>query len=71
VAVSPGEVIITGNENEVYSAILFTVDGKLLSTSKGTLSEGISISTGNRAAGVCILKLSNGKQTITKKIFTK
>lgn len=71
VAVSPGEVIIKGNENEVYTAILFTVDGKLVSTSKGTLSQGISLSTGNRAAGVFILKLSNGKQTITKKVFTK
>jgi hypothetical protein len=71
VAVTPGEVVVTGIDNKIYTAILFTVDGKLISTSKGTLSQGISLSTGNRAAGVCILKLSNGTQSITKKVFTK
>ena len=68
---APGEVIISGNDNGVYNAKLYSAEGKLISTSKGTLSEGISLSTGNRAAGICILQLSDGKQTITKKIFTK
>jgi len=71
VTVVPGEVIINGNDNGVYTAILFSVDGKLISTSKGSLSEGISLSTGNKATGICILQLSNGKQTIAKKVFTK
>jgi hypothetical protein len=71
ISTAPGEVTISGNDNEVYTAILFSVDGKLISTSKGALSAGISLTTGNWAAGICILQLSNGKQTITKKIFTK
>ncbi len=71
VTVTPGVVVINGNDNEVYSANLYSVDGKLISRSKGTLSEGISLTTGNKAAGICILQLSNGMQTITKKIFTK
>jgi len=71
VAVTQGEVIITGEDNGIYSAHLYSVDGKLISTSKGNLSEGISLSTGNKANGICILQLSNGKQTITKKVFTK
>jgi hypothetical protein len=71
VAVTPGQVIISGKEDEVYTALLFSADGRLINTSKGTLSGGINISTRNTATGVCILQLSNGKQTITKKIFTK
>jgi hypothetical protein len=71
VIITPGEVIISGGNNEIYTAILVSTDGKLISTSKGTLSAGINLSTGNRAAGICILQLSNGKQTITKKVFTK
>jgi len=71
VVLAPGEVLISGNDNGVYNAKLYSAEGKLISTSKGTLSEGISLSTGNRAAGICILQLSDGKHTITKKIFTK
>ena len=70
VTVNPGEVILNGTDNTVYSAMLFSVDGKMISSYKGSLSGGISLSTGNQAAGVCILKLSDGKQTITKKIVT-
>jgi len=71
VTITPGEVIISGGNNDIYTAILVSADGKLISKSKGTLSAGINLSTGNRAAGICILQLSNGKQTITKKVFTK
>ncbi|MDO9254335.1 MAG: T9SS type A sorting domain-containing protein [Bacteroidales bacterium] len=71
VTITPGEVIISGGNNDIYTAILVSTDGKLISTSKGSLSAGINLSTGNRAAGICILQLSNGKQTITKKVFTK
>lgn len=71
VTITPGEVNISGGNNELYTAILVSTDGKLISTSKGTLSGGINLSTGNRDAGICILQLSNGKQTITKKVFTK
>jgi len=71
VTVTPGQVIVSGKEDEVYTALLFSADGRLINTSKGTLSGGINLSTRNTAAGVCILQLSNGKQTITKKIFTK
>jgi len=71
IAVAPGEVIISGTDNSEYNAFLFTVEGKLISTSKGTLSEGISLSTGNKTTGICILKVTNGVQTITKKVFTK
>jgi hypothetical protein len=71
VNITPGVVVISGDDNEVYSANLYTVEGKLISRSKGTLSDGISLTTGNKVAGICVLQLSNGKQTITKKIFTK
>jgi hypothetical protein len=73
VAVVPGEITINGtsSDNTVYTANLFSVDGKLLSTSKGSLAQGISLSTGNQPAGVCVLQLNDGKRTITKKIFTK
>jgi hypothetical protein len=71
VIITPGEVTVSGGNNEIYTANLVSADGKLISTSKGTLSAGINLSTGNRAAGICILQLSNGKQTITKKVFTK
>lgn len=71
VALTPGEVIISGSNNDFYTAFLYSTDGKLISSSKGTLSEGISLSTSNRAPGICILRLSNGMQTITKKVFTR
>lgn len=71
IAVAPGEVIISGADNSVYNAFLYTVEGKLISSSKGTLSEGISLSTDNGTTGICVLKVTNGIQTITKKVFTK
>lgn len=69
--ITHGQVIINGNDNGVYSAKLFTIEGKLISTSKGTLSEGINLSTGNRAPEICILQLSDGKHTTIKKVYTK
>ena len=71
VAVNPGEVTVTGSNQEVFTANLFTSDGKLISTSKGTLADGINLPTGNYAAGICILQLSDGKHTMTKKLLTK
>jgi hypothetical protein len=73
VTVSPGEVEINGSETDgtIYTANLFSVDGKLISTSRGRMSDGISLSTGNQPAGICILQLSDGKNTKTKKIITK
>jgi len=71
VTVYPGEVNISGSQYETYTAMLFSVDGKLISTSKGILSNGLSLSTASQPAGICILQLSNGKQTSTKKIFIK
>jgi len=69
--VNSGEVIITGKENVVYTANLYTCEGRLISTTKGILSEGISLSTGNYSAGVCLLQLVNGKNSTTKKIIIK
>lgn len=71
VALTPGEVVISGSNNDFYTAFLYSTEGKLISSSKGTLSEGISLSTSTSAPGICILQLSNGKQTITKKVFTR
>ena len=71
VTIVPGEVTVNGNENKVYTAALYTVDGKLISSTKGSLSDGISLTTGNYAAGICVLKLSDGIHTITKKIISK
>jgi len=65
-----GEVKVSGNENSIYTANLFTTEGKLISSSKGILSEGISLSTGNQPGGVCVLQLLSGKKTIVKKILT-
>jgi len=66
-----GEVIVSGNENIVYTANLFTAEGKLISTGRGILSEGINLATGNQPGGVCLLQLLGGKHTINKKILTK
>jgi len=71
VTVNPGEVIVSGTDNTIYTAMLFSVDGKMISSYRGSLSDGISLTTGNQATGICILKLSDGKQTMTKKIITK
>lgn len=71
VTIVAGEVTVTGKDNRIYTAALYTTDGKLLSSTKGSLSDGINLSTGNYAAGICILKLSDGIHTITKKIISK
>jgi hypothetical protein len=66
----PGEVRINGTENVFYTAKLYTADGKMISSAKGILSEGIILSTGNSvSSGICILQLNNGKSSMTKKIF--
>lgn len=71
VSVFPGQIRITGTENDVYTANLFTAEGKLIGTSKGILSEGIDIKTGNIPSVICLLELFNGKHSIAKKILTK
>ncbi|MFZ4707669.1 MAG: hypothetical protein ACOYMF_16835 [Bacteroidales bacterium] len=71
ISVFPGEVRISGSERDVYTANLFTTDGKLIGTSKGILSEGIELSTGSHPNMICILQLSNGENNITKKILSK
>ena len=70
VTLFPGEVRVNGTENEFYTAKLYTADGKLISSAKGILSEGIILSTGsNVSSGICILHLNNAKSSMTKKIF--
>jgi len=69
IIILPGSIEVSGNENEIYTASLFSIDGKLLSSEKGLLSDGILLSTSNHAVGICILKLSNGIKTITKKVY--
>ena len=73
VTVNPGEVKVNGSEtdNTIYTANLYSVDGKLISTSRGRMADGISLSTGNQPAGICVLQLSDGKHTLTKKIITR
>jgi hypothetical protein len=70
VNIYPGEVKVTGTDNEVYTANLYTADGKLIYTSRGVLSEGITLKTGNIPAGACLIQVFNGKQSMTKKIMT-
>ena len=66
----PGEVKINGTENNFCEAKLYTTEGKLISSAKGILSEGIILSTGsNISSGICILQVNNGKSSMTKKIF--
>jgi hypothetical protein len=71
VIVNTNEVRVTGNTDETFFAKLFTTDGKLISTGKGILSEGIVLNTGNNPPSICVLQVYNGKHTITKKILTK
>lgn len=73
VTITPGEIQVIGNssDNTTYTATLFSIDGKRISTTKGSLAEGITLSTGNYASQVCVLQLNDGINTITKKIYTK
>ncbi len=71
VSVSPGQIRISGADNEVYTARLFTTEGKLIGTAKGVLSEGIILTSVNNQSRICLLELFNGKHTSTQKIFTK
>jgi len=71
VLVSPGEVRVSGNLNEMFTVKLFTTEGRLISTGKGILSEGIALNTGNNQSSICLLQIFNGKQTVTKKILTR
>ncbi len=71
VYVTSGEVKIKGKDNDVYTACLYTTDGKLINTAKGILSDGLSLTTANQPLGICVLQVYNGKHSITKKILTK
>lgn len=71
VKIYPGEVHVTGIENEFYTANLFSADGKMLSSAKGILSDGIKLTSGSQPYKVCFLQLVNGKHSITKKILTQ
>lgn len=66
-----GEVVVSGTENEIYTASLFSTDGKLISSNSGILSEGINLATESGKYGVCILQLSNAIHRMTQKILTK
>lgn len=67
----PGELRIYGTQNEVYTANLYSIDGKLINAASGVLSNGIQLNTGNFPSGVCVLQVFNKYQKITKKIITK
>ncbi len=66
-----GEVKIKGNDNNVYTANLFSVDGKFINSNKGILSEGISLTAANQSCGIYLLQLFDGKHTMNKKIYLK
>ena len=70
ITISKRKVSINGDDNNtVYSANLYSIDGKLISTVRGFLAEGIVLETPNLPSGICILHLNNGTQTMTKKII--
>jgi len=69
VIVTPNEVRVIGNEKSLYTADLFSADGKLISTSKGILSDGITLSTKGQPTGICFVKVYNSKLSITKKLL--
>lgn len=72
VITNSGEVFIKGKGNGIYTASLYSIDGKLINSTKGILSEGIKLNTNNQPSGVCILKLiDSNHNAIMKKIFTK
>jgi hypothetical protein len=69
ISVLPGKIEVSGSDKEIYSACLYTIDGKLISTSKGSLSDGISLILAKQGLGICILKLNNGNNSITRKVY--
>lgn len=64
--VSNGDIVLNG-VNGNTSVLLFDVNGRLLSSSIGTSR----ISTENMAAGVYMVQLVNGDNTLTQKIVVK
>ena len=71
IQVLQGEIIITGKGKDVCTAELFSIDGKLINSSKGILSEGISLNTSKQFMGICILQLRNGVHSTTYKVLIK
>jgi len=66
-----GEVKITGNDDKMYMVNMYTMDGRLVASAKGVLSEGIKIQTNNKPSGIVILKIFNKEHAITQKVYTK
>lgn len=71
VSVCAGEVRIAGAENDIYTAKLFSIEGKLVSMTKGVLSEGLTLTSGNCKNAICMVQVSNGKRSMVRKIMTK
>ena len=69
--VRQGEVLISGKSNEMFAATLFSIDGKLICTSGGSLFGGITMPTGNLQGGIYILQVVNSKYSSTKKILIR
>jgi hypothetical protein len=66
-----GEILITGKANETYTANLFSIEGKLINSTNGILSEGIRLNTGNQHNTICILQLRNSGKSSTNKILIR
>jgi len=71
IQVMPGEIFLSGADKNRCTARLFSIEGKLISSVDGVLSNGIKLSSGNQPVGICLLQLSNGNHTFTRKILTK
>lgn len=71
VIVFQGSIEIKGMENVFFNAGLYSLEGKMISSEQGVLTEGIRLAISNYTAGVYLLKLSNGNKIITKKVFLR
>lgn len=71
IQVRQGEVLISGKSKEMFAATLFSIDGKLICASGGSLSGGITMPTGNLQGGIYILQIVNSKYSSTKKILIR
>jgi len=71
IQVRQGEILISGKSSDTFSATLFSIDGKRLSSAKGILSSGISLLTGKQCNGIYILQIANNQYSSTKKILIK
>lgn len=71
ILILPGEIFLTGADKSKCAVRLFSIDGQLISSADGALYDGIKLSSGNQPTGICLLQISDGKHSVTRKILTR